>query len=265
MRNYKDSQVVSDENCSFCLAALSALGDRKEQQDDFGYVLKSEEGIIVICDGMGGHDGGNLASNMAVDCFLTNYEKSYPVNDQISFLRNYTIMANHEILKLKGENGKRLDAGSTLVTVIVQKRNLYWSSVGDSRLYLFRNGEFVQITQDHNYSTVLKEKLKAGLIDENEFIRENQSGEALISYLGMAASPLIDYNESPLLLQSEDRLLLMSDGLYKVLSDEEILSVVVNFNNVSETAQALELKARKKAKNHGIIRDNMTIAVLKIN
>ncbi len=80
---------------------------------------------------------------------------------------------------------KKLNAGSTLVAVMLDSsRNLYWNSVGDSRLYLFRDGDFAQITQDHNYTTVLLEKLNAGMIDREEFNSENLKGEALISFFG---------------------------------------------------------------------------------
>lgn len=68
---------------------------------------------------------------------------------------------------------RKLNAGSTLVAVMLDSsRNLYWNSVGDSRLYLFRDGDFAQITQDHNYTTVLLEKLNAGMIDREEFNSE---------------------------------------------------------------------------------------------
>lgn len=92
-------------------------------------------------------------------------------------------MANADVLNLKTASGEKLNAGSTLVAVMLDSsRNLYWNSVGDSRLYLFRDGDFAQITQDHNYTTVLLEKLNAGMIDREEFNSENLKGEALISF-----------------------------------------------------------------------------------
>ena len=239
------------ENPICSLAVLSVMGDRTDQQDDFGYMLDDERSLIIVCDGMGGHEGGRLASNAAVNRFILQYKS--------------TALANADVLNLKTASGEKLNAGSTLVAVMLDSsRNLYWNSVGDSRLYLFRDGDFAQITQDHNYTTVLLEKLNAGMIDREEFNSENLKGEALISFLGISGSPLVDYNNLPLPLLPGDRLVIMSDGLYKVLPDADVLNIVNNFSNVNETAMALEIKAEKTATKNGISRDNTTIAVLKI-
>lgn len=253
------------ENPICSLAVFSVMGDRTDQQDDFGYMLDDERSLIIVCDGMGGHEGGRLASNAAVNRFILQY-KSAPKNYEIiPFLEECTALANADVLNLKTASGEKLNAGSTLVAVMLDSsRNLYWNSVGDSRLYLFRDGDFAQITQDHNYTTVLLEKLNAGMIDREEFNSENLKGEALISFLGISGSPLVDYNNLPLPLLPGDRLVIMSDGLYKVLPDADILNIVNNFSNVNETAMALEIKAEKTATKNGISRDNTTIAVLKI-
>ena len=144
------------ENPICSLAVLSVMGDRTDQQDDFGYMLDDERSLIIVCDGMGGHEGGRLASNAAVNRFILQY-KSAPKNYEIiPFLEECTALANADVLNLKTASGEKLNAGSTLVAVMLDSsRNLYWNSVGDSRLYLFRDGDFAQITQDHNYTTCL--------------------------------------------------------------------------------------------------------------
>ena len=65
-----EQQLITDENPSFCFAALSVIGDRDEQQDSFGYSFGKEEGMIVVCDGMGGLEGGKIAGKLAVETFL---------------------------------------------------------------------------------------------------------------------------------------------------------------------------------------------------
>ena len=76
MLNTSDNYTLYDENNVFELALLSVIGDRKEQQDRIGYSLKDTEGIAVICDGMGGHQGGQLASTLAVKNFVDAYDSS---------------------------------------------------------------------------------------------------------------------------------------------------------------------------------------------
>lgn len=264
MQNHKDNQRIKDDNSIFDLSILSVLGDREDQQDSFGYSLKHDEGILVVCDGMGGHEGGKLASSVAVEAMLTAYENSYPCNSPEEVLIEKAKEIDKKIASLSDASGIPLGAGSTMVSVVIKEDSLYWCSVGDSRGYLFRQGEFVQFTQDQNYRTVLDEKLRANLITPQEYNAEMQRGESLISYLGIGNLSLIDYNKSPLKLNKEDKLLFMTDGLYKLVSDPEISRIVDNFSNISETLQALEMKAKRYAKNAAVNRDNMTVAIVKI-
>ncbi|MBO5870724.1 MAG: serine/threonine-protein phosphatase [Clostridia bacterium] len=264
MLYHKDQQLIKDENSAFQLAALSVIGDRDDQQDSFGYRLKQEEGLIVICDGMGGSEGGKAASELAVEMFLADYAESSFNTKPSDMLIETAKKADAMVFLLKNEEGKLLKAGTTLASVIINRRKLTWCSVGDSRAYLLRNGELAQITQDHNYHTVLVGKKNEGLLDETEFQMESARGEALISFLGIGNLGLIDYSEVPLELQKDDRIIIMSDGLYKVVTDPEIARILDNFTNIGEAVQALEIKAKKNAANNNILRDNMTVALIKI-
>ncbi|MBR5278295.1 MAG: serine/threonine-protein phosphatase [Clostridia bacterium] len=256
-----DPDRVFDSNEILEVSILSVIGDREEQQDSFGYELGHTKGLIAVCDGMGGHLGGSLASNRAIETILTEYKNSFSNDNIVGNLQAIIKRANEAVLKLTDSNGNSLRAGSTAVCVYITGTKLYWNSVGDSRAYLFRNGEYVQITQDHNYRTVLKEQLNAGVIDRNIYDAEKVRGEALISYLGIGDLGLIDYNDSPVELQQDDRILLMSDGLYKIVNDQDICSIINNFNNIEEAIQALELKAKKHRNKK---RDNMTVALIRI-
>ncbi|MBR3919782.1 MAG: serine/threonine-protein phosphatase [Clostridia bacterium] len=264
MLYHSDQQLVKDENSAFQMAALSVVGDREDQQDSFGYALKQDEGLIVVCDGMGGHEGGKTASEMAVQTFLTRYSEEYIIAQQTEMLIETAKKTDAMISRLKNDQGDLLKAGSTLVSILINRKKMMWCSVGDSRAYLVREGEMVQLTQDHNYHTVLVEKLNAGLLNKAEFEKENARGEALISFLGIGNLALIDYSEIPLEIKKDDKIIIMSDGLYKIVSDSEIARILDNFNNIGEAVQALEMKAKKNAKNNDESRDNMTVVLIKI-
>lgn len=264
MQEYKDNQLITDENPLLELAALSVLGDRDDQQDCFGYALKNDEGLVIVCDGMGGHQGGRMASRTAVDCTLNAYSDENAPSDPMERMLCATRLANQSVCELKGANGEVLKAGSTSVAILIRAGMLLWCSVGDSRAYLFRNGEFAQLTQDHNYLTVLNERLNAGVIDGAEYERERVRGEALISFLGIGELNLIDYSSAPLPVTKDDKILIMSDGLYKLVSDEEIGRIIDNFSNMGDAVNALEMKAKKNAKKNAISRDNMTVALIKL-
>ena len=86
MLYYGDRQLVKDENSVFQLAALSVIGDRPDQQDSFGYSLRQDEGLVVVCDGMGGHEGGKVASELAVQNVLTRYSETYRTSGHMDML-----------------------------------------------------------------------------------------------------------------------------------------------------------------------------------
>ncbi len=264
MQGQKNNQQVADANSCFQIAISTAIGDRADQQDSFGYELRFNEGIVVLCDGMGGHAGGKKASDIAVKTILKQYIENDKNVNPIDFLSQSTVEANKMVCMLKNEDGIPLNAGSTLVSVIIKDQMLFWNSVGDSRAYLLRNGEFVQFTVDHKYETVLDEQMRAGLIDEKVYAKENERGEALISYLGIGKLGLVDYNHEPLLLQPDDEIIIMSDGLYKLVCDDEIARVLENFKSIGEALNALEMKAQRAAKQRNISRDNMTVAIIKV-
>ena len=264
MQNYKADQLIQDGSMELELAVISVLGDREDQQDCFGYSLKPGEGLIAVCDGMGGHEGGRLASSVAVNRMISSYDETYPHVEISSFLLEEVHKADREVYQLAREDGTLLRAGTTVCAVFVKDRKLSWVSVGDSRIYLLRDEEFVQITHDHNYRLALDEHLAAGAISEEEYQRELARGEALISFLGLGELKIIDINTVPFELQKDDRIILMSDGLYKLASDEEIKRILLNFNNISDALQALEMKAKKNAKYATVKRDNMTVALVRI-
>lgn len=264
MQNREDYKIINDGNSDFDISVISAIGDRSEQQDSYGYNLRSDEGMIVVCDGMGGRDAGRLASDIAVQNILDAYKSSCDWDQISDFLIDCANSADKTISNLCDKNGSPMNAGTTMVSVIIKEKSLYWCSVGDSRAYLFRNGEFVQFTQDQNYKTVLDEKLRADMISENEYNAEMKRGEALISFLGIGNLSLIDYNSLPLQLEQNDKIIIMTDGLYKVLENDEIARILDNFNNIEDALTALEIKIKKQAKNKNINRDNMTVALIKI-
>jgi serine/threonine protein phosphatase PrpC len=119
----------------------------------------------------------------------------------------------------------REKGGSTVVAVIIHDRMLYWVAVGDSRIYLIRNGAIMQVNREHVYSVELDEKAATGEISW-EVAAGDPKREALTSYIGMEAIEKVDRSLRPMQLLDGDRVLLMSDGVFGVLTDDEILSAM---------------------------------------
>ncbi len=259
----KDNFLIKAENRVFGLVFLSSLGDRADQQDSAGYLLEEDGGTVIICDGMGGHKGGKLASSIGVELFL---ERIPAINrDYINYeMLDLVEDIDKEIAGLKDNDGNPLRAGSTLAAIFIQDNKLFWVSVGDSRIYILRKDEFIQVTEDHTYELALKENVKAGEITEQFYQEELDKSEALISFLGAGELPIISSNDNAFKLQSGDQILLMSDGLYKNLSDEYIMSILTNFKNPSEILTSLDLQSSRNAHKQDKRRDNLTVALINI-
>lgn len=263
MENCQRMYLRREKNEKYDLFLFSDIGDREEQQDCIGWSLDEEGAMLAICDGMGGHAGGSIASRIAVDRIASSY-RTHKQDGDITWLLSSLKLADKDIASQKKENGKPLNAGSTAVVVWISGGLLYWGSVGDSRAYLLRGSEFVQLTKDQTYQIVLDEKKAAGLLTDEQYSSEICRGETLISFLGIGNLNLIDYSVSPITLCSEDRIIVMSDGLYKTVSDEKIKSIMLNFKNGQEALSALEEISKKCAKKANISRDNTTVAIISI-
>lgn len=256
--------MIADSNMAFSMALLSDLGDRKDQQDSAGYELRSNEGIVVLCDGMGGHEGGKVASDTATEGFLDLYKENYPIDDPVEMLTYAAKEIDRRIAGFTHKDGTKIMSGTTVVSVLVQRDCLYWLSVGDSRIYFFREGVMTRLGVDHNYGLLLQDRLNRGVISPEQYEEESENEAQLVSFLGRGNLPLIDYGKTAVKLKSGDRLLLMTDGLYKLLADDEINGVICNFVNPIEALQALLNKASRFANRKKIKRDNITMALIKV-
>jgi len=199
------------------------IGNRTEQQD---YAFASKEnGIVfaVLCDGMGGHKGGAIASKTAVEEFSKRMKKINTENIP-GYLIETIEDINSIVYNLRDDRKHRLNAGTTMVSVLIKGNNLYWVSAGDSRLYIIRSGCIKQITKDHNLFLTLDQLYKDNKITDDEYYAKSQKGNALISYLGIPNIELLDANIQPFALLPGDQILLATDGLYKTLDEEKIMS-----------------------------------------
>ncbi len=227
------------------LGVSSLIGTRPEQQDSVYAEILEDSVVACLCDGMGGLAKGDIASQTAMCTFVEDYDKwdkaSLSVPD---FLRQEAIEMDMVVSELKDEDGAPITAGTTACVVIIRGSEMYWLSVGDSRVYIIRGDEIMAATKDHNYRMRLDDALKSGDIDEEQYKNEEDQAEALISYIGIGGLTLIDRNRKPFNVESGDIVVICTDGLYKTLDDNEILNVVkdnmpntqIIADNLTETA-----------------------------
>ena len=241
-------------------AMATHIGTREYQQDA-AYVceplFEDELAFGILCDGMGGTAEGERASGDAV-IFMANRIADLSEDESIpAFLEQTAYKANDLILE-KNEQ-LRQDSGTTLITVVMQGNNLYWLSIGDSRIYIIRDGEMVQVTTDHNYALELQEKVDSGQLSQEEADADPKR-EHLISYIGAPYLERLDINSVPFQMQYGDIILLCSDGLTKALYTDEILSIVTRCGgNIAEAARLLPLEAFRVSPD---VLDNTTVILM---
>lgn len=244
-------------------SAISSVIGARESQQDSCYVDVEEDGnaIGIICDGMGGLAGGEIASQNAVRMFIEDYEQvRHEYTNFYSFFLEEMIEIDSMVAELTDEAGNLLSAGTTLVAVSVKNGNVQWVSVGDSKIYILRDNQLYSMAREHNYLTLLNQRLQEGSISEEEYASEVGRGAALISYLGMGNISLMDAYPNPLELMDGDIILLCSDGLYKALTEQQITEIIHNYSgNLDAAVTALQEQAALAA---GRTQDNTSIVML---
>lgn len=238
------------------IGTASIIGTRKSQQDSvFGYESDGRA-IGIVCDGMGGLNGGEVASRVALQSIADAWFAQTDVLDIPDFLRREAVNADEKVYLQETADGKRLQAGTTVVAVIIQKNRLYWLSVGDSKLYFIRGQEILSLNTEHNYRLELNKMLRQGKMTPQQYAAEEYRAEALTSYIGIGNLSLMDINKQPYPLHDGDIILLASDGLYRSLNEEEILSIInKNRQEMQKAARALTaaVEGRKKQDNTSVV------------
>ncbi len=247
------------------VAAHSDMGCvRTNNEDNFGY--DARHGIYVVCDGMGGAAAGEVASKLAVDTVLTYFREAaksrhYPavgpqqesMSQRANALASAIQLANAAIFETGSHHAAQRGMGSTIVSVLMQGNFFSIGHVGDSRIYLVRNGELQQLTQDHS---LVMEQVRRGLISREEAERSEMQN-IIIRALGSESSVQPDVDD--LIAMPGDLLLLASDGLTKHVKDEWMLGIIQDAPTIDRAC----LDLIDSAKAHGGD-DNITCMMIKV-
>lgn len=238
------------------VGTASIIGSRKSQQDAvFGYA-SGGCAMGIVCDGMGGLCGGEVASRVALESLADAWFAQPDVSDIPDFFRREAVCADQKVYEQENADGKRLHAGTTIVAVIIKNGALHWLSVGDSKLYFIRGKEILSLNVEHNYRMELNTLLRQGRMTAQQYEAEEYRAEALTSYLGIGNLSMMDISAKPYPLKNGDVILLASDGLYRSLNEEEILAIVTkNSRNMQQAAEALTgaVKGIKKQDNTSVV------------
>ncbi|NOD88353.1 MULTISPECIES: PP2C family serine/threonine-protein phosphatase [unclassified Ruegeria] len=251
---------------AYDVALILNQGQRETQEDAIAARMfdASDAGYVVIADGMGGHDAGEVASEMVISAWRDALDaeleaKTLNEGSAIDALPLAAMQANAAIANHNEAQGQGFNMGSTLLGVLLLGQRVFWISIGDSPLFLFRDNTLTQINEDHSMAPVIDAKLSAGEITEAD--ARDLDRNQLTSVIMGGGIPKVDCPERPMQVTPADILILGSDGL-QYLSDAEIQSVLSKHQHslAQDIAEALLLAVQTKDDPD---QDNLSIAVAK--
>ena len=238
------------------ISAKSVHGSKtKKNQDSFAipqekHDTQSKGWLFVVCDGVGGYYGSEIASRMCCQMLLNDYYSSQDIPDlTIWFQDKLTEINDAVITKAEKLNYKQMS--TTAVCMLVKDYKAYITNCGDSRLYLFADGKLSQVTEDHS---VVWEYYKQGYITKDEIILSSVKN-LITEAIGLGPSPKIDCYTID--LHDKFTFLLCSDGLTDVATDSEIESVLHQQPKPEQCVKALYNLSQAH-----LTRDDVTVVVV---
>ena len=233
---------------------------RKNNEDSLGYWEPEDDAefqrkgrLAIVADGMGGYEGGQEASQMAVDALLRVYREFGAGAPQEALIEG--LQTAHEDIRQYGLTHPALRGmGTTCTAIAIVNDGLHFVHVGDTRLYLVRDARIIQVTRDHSYVGRLVE---AGMISREEAETHPQRN-ILTAAVGTNPELIMDSPERPEPLRAKDVLLLCSDGLWGVVHDSEILAAVEKNDAKGAGRELIELARGRGGP------DNITVSILRL-
>jgi len=241
---------MSDQNSfSWVSAGATDVGHVRQINED-AYLERSDIGLWVVADGMGGHHAGDVASSNIVD-ILNDTKPSVRLSDYVDEVEERIISANDQLVNLAKQHDDNRTIGSTVVALIALEDHFAVLWAGDSRAYRCRNSECMQLTRDHSQ---VEEMVQRGLLRPEE-AEEHPASNVITRAVGAADNIYVDIEIDK--IQPNDTFLLCSDGLNKHVSDAEIQEFLQH-QNLDEIPQRLIETTLQR----GAI-DNITVIVIR--
>lgn len=239
---------------------------RPNNEDSF--LIDEKINLFVVADGAGGLSSGEVASRIATDVIKENMER-YISGGKMSVWKDYkgfkddtdalisSIRIANQIIYETAKRNSNGNMATTCVAVFVGKRSFSYCNVGDSRIYLLRNGNLRQLTEDHS---LVMEQVRQGIITKEE-AEKSEIKNILTRALGIEENIEIDSGELP--FKNNDVLLLCSDGLTRMLADEIIKNILIkNLEDKENLDNACRELVETANKSGG--KDNITVVLVKI-
>lgn len=252
--------VIDQDTLRYTFGCLTNIGLVRQYNEDNYYVFDrltnhQELGMLIaVADGMGGHNGGDVASQVAVNTVASYYStrrKDSPLDRLISTVEQ----ANRQIFDLSQENEGLYGMGTTLTTMVFRGSESHIAHVGDSRAYLYREGQLTQLTDDHS---LVAQAVREGILTPEQAARHPQRS---IITRALGTRDAVEVDSLTIHVQVGDILVLSSDGLHGFVEDEEIRQYIdIYAKSPDELAEQLVQAALAKGGN-----DNVSVITVRVD
>ena len=253
--------VPAPEGKIFSVGKVHDIGKRKDQQDSFGVSdaedpeLYTENGLYaVVADGMGGlADGGRVSYEVVKTGLGMFYDELKSETPQVKLLKT-AVKINRNVNRMLAGQTQR--SGSTLVEVLCYQGRLHFLSVGDSRIYLYRQGGLICLNRPHIYAEEIALDAVNGKCELRQMEVDSQKS-SLTSYIGAGDLKHIDRSEEGIALVAGDKIMLASDGVFGTLTEQQITNALAE--DALQAAEQMKDMIRAANKAH---QDNYTAVIL---
>jgi PPM family protein phosphatase len=241
------------------------VGRRRKLNED-NFLVAPEPGLYAVCDGMGGHNAGEVASQMAIETLASFIERShkekeitwpYGLDVNLSYdgnrIKTAIKLANKRVFRAADNREEYTGMGTTVVAALVSEGVMTLGSAGDSRCYLMRGGSLSQVTKDDSWVSAA---LGEGILNSDEIDR-HPLRNVITKAVGAKDTIELDVVEQK--LQAGDVALICSDGLHAMIADEDIQRVLHPMPSSLEDAAAKLIEAANEAGG----KDNVTVVLLR--
>jgi protein phosphatase len=238
------------------MAAATDVGRVRKRNEDSFRILP-ELGLVIVCDGMGGHQSGHVASQLAVSLLTQELRRHFPEGGAAPeplarrYLKRALRQANEAIIEAAATNRAYMDMGATALAVSFGRDALRAAHVGDTRLYCLRHGALHALTQDH---TLHRKWIEDGVLESDEGLI-SRARNILTRSLGIDPALHADITESD--VQPGDVYLLCSDGLHGAVEHEQIRTLLLE----PRASLKADVMALVDAANAAGGQDNVTVVL----
>jgi serine/threonine protein phosphatase PrpC len=238
------------------IVGATDVGQKRTTNEDY-LIVDDDLNILVLADGMGGHNAGEIASQMVASCVMDHLSlwlrksKSNTINKSLKrAIARFINLANQQVLQVANLDAFKRGMGTTLVVGVCYRGKLTVAHVGDSRAYLFRKGQLTQLTKDHSK---VQELIDAGILLK-EHAHTSRFNNILTRAVGVQDQVEATYLE--IALEEGDKVMFCSDGLTNMVCDNSIEDIFLANHSMALILQHLVGMANQSGGS-----DNITVAL----